>query len=128
MDAPIVQITIDFDAQSKQMLWQLSETLGTFRDYRPFWHERGGVVDLIRRDIEENILQGVDPDLKTWALLSPSYQRVVHRPRMELSQNAINAYARMAHIRADAGFLVFEPNADFEPFAILLSYNIKYFN
>jgi len=111
-EAPI-QITIEFDAESKQILNSLSKSIGGLRNFNQFWIERGGIVDLIKQDIETNILQGVDPNLRTWPMLSPAYQRVVQRPRMILGDNALSAYARMASVRTGNTTLIFQPNIAF---------------
>jgi len=104
-------IIIDFDPASKQLLWQLSETTGSLRNFKRFWTSpEHNPARLIKRDIKINIMQGIDPDLKTWPLLSPTYAQIVRRPRMELGPTAIIAYADFAKTDIEQGFFAMYPN------------------
>ena len=105
-------IEIRFDPRDVEMMRNLSNGVGRMRNWRNFW-ANGGIVELMKRDIKRNIEQGVTPDLKTWGLLSEKYQRQVGRPRMMLSQNAINTYADMAKITPFETYMSYEPNPSF---------------
>lgn len=105
-------ISIGFDPRDVEMMRELSNSVGRLKHWHNFW-ANGGIVELMQRDIKRNIQQGVTPDLKTWPLLSENYQRLVGRPRMMLSQNAVNAYADMAKITPFDTHMTYEPNPGF---------------
>lgn len=105
-------ISIGFDPRDVAMMRELSNSIGRLKHWHKFW-DNGGIVELMKRDIKRNIQQGVTPELKTWPLLSEKYQRQVGRPRMMLSQNAVNTYADMAKITALDTHMTYEPNPSF---------------
>jgi len=124
-----VSIMVDFDKDSKILLQNLAATIGSLRNFQRFWNQPNGIVDLIKRDIRINIMQGIDPDLKTWPLLSPSYARIVDRPRMMLTSgeksiegghvvrtagDALRAYVDFPKLDKDVNFLVYRPNPDYD--------------
>jgi len=105
------ELVIRWSSDSQSRFKQLMEAIGTLRRWEVLWR-RTGIADIIKDNIKRNMDQGIDPDLKTWPLLSPSYAARVHRPRMLFSQtsNAYGAYVYSPIISYGENEMTYSPN------------------
>ena len=77
-----------------------------------FGKDEGAVDKIISDNIKRNLDQGVTPELKTWAPLSPKYAARVHRPRMMFAQTSpvYDAYVNQPTLLFRPNTLTYSPN------------------